>query len=546
MWGIKRDMNEVVDISKKGLIVSFIHWCISFYTDKLVFSYDKVILGSDEFVAFILTKFIFLITLVILWQFIFLFIKNRGLVNKRYLKFSFIYFAIMMGFLLVTWPGVWRWDEFSILSMAKGFTLNYWQHYITSIFYIISMMMIPFPTGIVIIQLFIISLIVGYIVYKVNRYTRNSKLSYLMFLPFLMFPIIENNLYPLRLSIYSYVEILFLFEILFIKLDKRAIKLKNIILLAMLISLLASWRSEGIYYVLLAPMLIIVAFYKDMNLKNKAKIVILSFMFTAILFIPQYLGNKTVSGDDYEITAIANPLAAIVKNTKNNEDIKQDLENIDKVLYIDVINDYDKGMEAYWSGWLVRYGYTPKEFSEFKKSYNNIVMKNMDIFIKERMKTFLETSGYGNKGRIWVYDSAYIFDEEQSSVESYKDFKSNKLTKPISSELRKKAILGLQCRLDKGYRVYEVNGLYSVVYNLIPSIIVLLVIAIISIFKKKYTIGFIVMINLIKVPLIFITAPAPLFMYYVPTYMYGYVMLMLFIVIILYNKNAERKINLFV
>ena len=87
--------------------------------------------------------------LIALWQAAFWAAKHA---DRFFLKVAGGYMLFMMLLLLLTWPGIWRMDEFGILSSSVQLFPHFWQNYITSVFYILALMLLPFPAGVVIVQ----------------------------------------------------------------------------------------------------------------------------------------------------------------------------------------------------------------------------------------------------------------------------------------------------------------------------------------------------------------------------------------------------------
>ena len=90
----------------------------------------------------------------------------EGSVNKIKVikRVAFGYFLLMLVLLLLTWPGIWRMDEFGILTSAVQLFPHFWQNYITSVFYIYALMLFPFPAGVILVQIICISLIIARLV----------------------------------------------------------------------------------------------------------------------------------------------------------------------------------------------------------------------------------------------------------------------------------------------------------------------------------------------------------------------------------------------
>jgi hypothetical protein len=78
------------------------------------------------------------------------------------LHFS-IYLLLLTAVLLLIYPGHWVWDEFNILEVVKTYTPYAWQNYFTNIYYTFCLFIFPSALSIILTQLFIIALFVGYV-----------------------------------------------------------------------------------------------------------------------------------------------------------------------------------------------------------------------------------------------------------------------------------------------------------------------------------------------------------------------------------------------
>ncbi|WP_455541849.1 hypothetical protein [Intestinibacter sp.] len=560
-------------LDKTGFIISIIHFMIGIFTDRLFFNVQ--VIGTDYYstAVYIILKVMYLILLVSVWQIILSTLrkikqKDKSIIN--YLEISTVYFIIMMVFLGLTWPGVWRGNEFGILNGVVDFHIDIWQHYLTSIFYTLCLMLIPIPSGIIIIQNICISLVVGYIIHKIYCYTGRLKFALLMYIPFLMIPIIDQNLYPIRNTLYGYIELFFLFNILFFKYENRKIEKKNIAMFAVLITILSTWRSEGIYYIVLGTSAILLLFNKNFEKECKSKFIIMVLILTAVFYLPQKIFINMAFGDKYEISSIISPIYDVVKSevekttniktkqdttkqqkSKNNSNGKykkaiketisknEDLSNIDKVLDVEFLLENENGLNAYWSKnkTLIREVYTSNEYSKFKKSYLKLIKNNFGAFLNERGELFMKTNAQRD-WNIFVGNTANLYSKKYNTSKKHKAFREGLYTNPINIELRKNTILALEC----GTKDYKANENFKYIYNLIPAIIVLVIITIGSLFMKKYAITIVSLLTLIRIPLVFATAPRALFMYYFSIYLIGTVLGFLVIWSFLYkiiNKNKE-------
>lgn len=241
-----------------SLIISLYIVFISFFLERLWFDMDSL---KNHFMIYTVSK-ILLFGLSFMMCFSFQKLKKNG-----YLSFFVGYTGIMWIMLLLVWPGVWRWDEFWILDGSRYFIPNSYQHWLTSVLYIASLMILPFPTGVIIVQILLISFLVSFIIKTINEnfLHLSNWTKWILLIPFLLFPVIDSNLYPVRCSLYAFAELAFITflinEIFNRKRDPEYMITPNATgIFCCLSILLAVWRSESIYYLVLAPILYMLIF----------------------------------------------------------------------------------------------------------------------------------------------------------------------------------------------------------------------------------------------------------------------------------------------
>lgn len=528
MSSIKNRINYCIrNINIPCLIIFFINLYITFFTDSIIFTGEY----SKKFL-YIVIKSLATVSLFFFWQGIY--ILYRGLKDKdehihRYFKNFCIYFIPMMIFLFLTWPGVWRSDEFSILQGVRNLQLTYWQHWLTDVYYIFSLCIIGFPVGIIIIQLILISGIVSFII-TITYEKINSKYAWVIYIPLFFPTIISNNLYPLRLPIYSFIELLFIFLIINFYISKETIRLKQTIILGILIAILSTWRAEALYYIILAPMVLKILLRNKIGLKCIISILLISFSLGGAI---NYVQNSNKYSLTYSLSGILKPLGAILKSDFKSNNKEEDLKNIEKVFPLDkVLNeDYD------FSGYVLTYLLTndveknDKNFKDnvkqLKRTYIKLILNNFQTYLDERVNTFLLTSGFKRNVNTSCADTSAVFDENYIFGQFKDDFYNlYYLSKPINTELRTSIIRFLECRQFNDY--YKTQQSFHIFFNVVPSIIILTVSAVVGAIKKEKLYFFIPILLLIKVGLVFATAPAIYFMYYLPTFICGYVVGIIF------------------
>lgn len=133
--------------NKKPILIALIQWLLStvLQIDRLFFTYYRL---SKYMLA---TKALYLISLLIVWCFIFEArknIKNGDFAWKRGFFVFKVYFSVMMLLLLVLWPGTWAWDDLGTLSAISYYEgWNAWQHVLTGVYQDVLLQILPFPGG---------------------------------------------------------------------------------------------------------------------------------------------------------------------------------------------------------------------------------------------------------------------------------------------------------------------------------------------------------------------------------------------------------------
>lgn len=525
--------------------IALIQWLVSFYTDKFIFKYYNENLGLLENLManhkIIFYKSMYLILLIIVWNYIsklYIKIKEKDIEARTFIKYFLPYWIIMIIFLAITWPGVWRWDEFTILDNSLGLGVYAWQHYLTSIIYTISLMIIPLPAGIVLVQITIISVIIGYVVSKFSMMIKIDKLTYLLYVPFILFPVIDQNLYPLRISIYSYLELLFWCKIAFLYYDIEEASKKNILFMAFISALLISWRSEGIILIIFLPISFCILFYKKYRNNEKILYIVVTILASIILITPQNYFMGSSDKTRYSITAYVESLDDLIKVEKKLNPDSNLLKSMEKAIYVNKFLEYESGEVAFWSGG-VKENVNEENAQELKKDYFNLVIKYPKEFFSERIRTFIRSCGLNSSGSNQLWNSSELFDSNSNST--YRLFREDfKYNKPVNKNIRKYLINILEGRSIKDYN--KTTILYPIMYNLIIPITLILINFIVGIFKRKVLSICISCCMLCQFLTIFLAAPGSYFMYYFPHYLVGYFGAVLFMILKLGNEKMQHTL----
>ena len=564
--------------NQTALWIAALHFVVSFFTDSFLFSYVKwdfsSLLQGMKSVETICVKAVFLVLLILLWQGIFYFF---GRAHREFRKLALFYFGIMLVLLLLTWPGIWRMDEFGLLSSSLQLYPHWWQNYITSVWYIFSLMLFPFPSGVILVQIMAISLIYARILSNcLGEYDRvmtsrdpakkgqksakggkrnqnEGKIAkkgigvsdkrrtaclLLLTIPFVMFPVLDSNLYPLRMSFYAFLELMLLSE-LYLVYRKRMISQtedgteyddrKVIFMLVPLAAVVTVWRTEAIYYLVFFPVLLCLIG----GLRRYWKQIVLYIVIFVILFAPQKIGEKMTSGDQYELTSVVLPLVPLVLKAQENGE-EELLAQINLVVDTDVISraaaEGKNGINMFWGEPDFQRSYSSDDFARFQSAYRKLIIKYPMVFLQERWQTFLESTALlENTTELFINDE----------VENYRQFQTYPLSHPLSDKIRTTVIKTLEIRRPSDYE--EKYPITDLIYSPIPSILVLLITCVIALVRKKWIPFAVLFTALFRVPLVFLTAPSRVFMYYYSVYLIGYVVLFIQLAVLLLQNAAKAQ-----
>ncbi|WP_090166923.1 hypothetical protein [Pseudobutyrivibrio sp. 49] len=447
-------------------------------------------------------------------------------IQKKRAGFFWIYFAINVCILLLVWPGIFKGDEFYMIPKLMNMDIVWAQSWITSVFYICALMILPYLFSITLLQIFIIGEIASYIFIYIYQNLTKKWLSYFILAPFLLFPVLDNNQFTLRTSLMAWV---LCFMVIY---TSKNIKEGNFfsakvqMLLVGLSVLLMTWKMEYGFIVAVLVVVDLVA----LVMKKIDKRVFISFVTTMIvvyvvLSIPVRMGN---SHNNYKLTSMFTGLSAVLYENYDdilgNEAIREDFEKLDSITPVEDILQSTCLINLPGSYWRLP-SISNEDQMAWLKSAVKICMAYPYTFWGNRYYIFKYTNGMianvinhtGSESSKLVLELEYITNEEVAHFFT----EHFNLSEPLlNRDVRTKVISILACRNNENYS--ETNVLYGILYNtLIPAVLLLLLFAW-DVWKKNYK-EIIIGIVLLSIVIInFILAPAYFWMYYMPFYLSVY------------------------
>lgn len=416
-------MKKMIDI--KALVISVIVASISLLTDRLIFDFY-----SFEKSRYIKLKVIYFVIVIILGQLLkaLLSLARQNKTVLKAVKVTGVCILFCTACLIIVYPGIWIWDNCEMLRGASCLALGGWHGYYMEHFFAFSLMLLPFPAGIIILQIIFIAAIIGREFYLIYSVVENKKLSYIILATVLLPTSLFWILSPYRTAVFGFLVGLETLEFLLMKKAYNG-EWNTLIYYAILYSFTWSFRSEG--YVLLLFIPIIAYFISKINWKKGAFYLIFSLALVLIVKAP------IKSNRAYLTMSLMNPMELMMRHNLNSDDINRDLSSIDKVFSVlamkssastvYAVNGPESAVNK--EGFLDNIYCSKEEWNEMLKAYANVIFFNPQLFLKLRWGTFVPgiTS---SKGAIDTIENCV------SGVMERFMFDSFPLTSPISEDMR--------------------------------------------------------------------------------------------------------------
>ncbi len=377
----------------------------TFITDKRIFTFPAATENgyTSAVTDYAVCKILALLVLYALFRFIFTCIFSKG--EKRQelveiLKCAALYLPVIVICLVIKLPsGYVTNDEYSILSDATALIHDTWFNYMTVYFYIVSLMLVPFKYGPIFTKVIIEFFVVGYCVMRSKRYF-GKKAGMFMYVLFLLYPVIAYTTSAHRLPVYFLIYLALFCKLSFDRLENRDITTSGILFVLLSGAVLTQWRTEGIYLLVLVPILMFIAYPRLRNVKAAAVIIIAYAAVQFVISIPQNGMGDDLSGaaNDRMKPFYAYTITNMFRNGLDTTANAADLEIVDRYISLDAIEKINEHYEDInYEDVLILYkeeflgvredaGYT--EYYEFTQAVKRIFVNNPGVFARTRIGAF--------------------------------------------------------------------------------------------------------------------------------------------------------------
>lgn len=400
-------INLVKSIGKKQRIiavVAFVYWLAGFFFEKLIFTPGA---AGQNVMNYCLVKLLSLLSIYALLLFFVNAVggwKNKSAESET-LKYLLPLFVPVTAFWAVSnaWPLGYG-DQYNILMATLGYeTMAGFFNYMTMYVYMVALNIIPVAGFAVVFKIFLVSMAVGYCIFRFRK-IYPSWICFLLYAPFIIPPgfYLCYNIHrcPMYAPLYMFFSCLLLCD----HLEGKSLGKWKFVLLAVLSAVLTQWRSEGIYLVIFAPVLLYLCYKPDLSRKTAALSIAVMMAVQLLVFIPQSVessklnnenGGRTMPLFEYLITNME-------RKGLDKEKNAADLALVDKHISVEEIHKLNEadGDFNYGDNRIIyhgkRHGATREEIEDFKSAVIRIVIKNPLVYIRTQLGawSYISTANY--------------------------------------------------------------------------------------------------------------------------------------------------------
>lgn len=542
-----------MDRSRKRLgleALAALLWCVlTLATDRLFFRYDwKTPYFFVYKALFVLLAFAVVHGAVTLVRKV----RQKDALALRWLQWMLPYLALTLVVLVIVWPGCWGGDDLDVLHLARTLEPSSWQHFLTSAAFILCLMFIPVPGGVVLIQTLLIAGIVGCFLAAAETLARERMPKppargwfVILYLPFLLPPVILHDMQPFRSTWSTWTELFTVFLLVWWYLRGRAITKKQLAVFTLLGVLTAAWRSESIYYLAALPVLLAFLVGKKL-VRPAAAVVSVVGIVAGTLACSAYSNYLMGSSWEYQRWAMNYQAAALVQDADLEEDAEA-LASINRFFDVQACRELSNVHGPALRDVICRNDgeVTQEDWSDCTKALVKLALKYPGSLLRERLGVFLNTveqrKSDSNQKIVFATTVLVYTDEPDNMRENQKDFLYNSIgAYPLNQQLREDFIMNLS------YRTEFLGGLLAVTWLMLPSFGLLALAILVLLVRRKWMLFFAAGALAARIPLVFLTAPDTYFMYYLTPYMAGYAIAaagLLYGVLLYQKKKQERGIT---
>lgn len=414
-------------------LLAFLWWSFSFYVEHFSFQLEE---RTTHIGWYISSKIVLYFVLFLGCNFLYTAIceccslsKERHFfkVFRQKIAVGTVGYAIpVLGVLFFVWSyrGFYsNYEESFITESAMNYDMmNGVFHYITPLLHMVARMIAPGKYSVIVIKIVIFGFVSGYCIARINK-TWNTYAAVLLYLFLFMPPSLSHGYSIHRCPTYGMVYFGLFTKLICDWKERKKYKVVELGLLSAVIAALTQWRSEGIYFLVLGPFLLMLTYRIPLTKKSCVSILLLQLTLQAVIWYPQ--AQITTMSQKYYNEKRSQPFYDYVLTgmIRNGLDQKKNAEALDicnrfiDIKTIEALNDfygrhaYDEGYASYGDTefYALRENTSDEQLLEYESTVRKIILRNPWIFIKTQIGGFHHISTHYEAfclsavfGNLWV------------------------------------------------------------------------------------------------------------------------------------------------
>lgn len=436
---------------------------------------------------------------------------------RRWLLASGASLVVLVPILVMIYPGHWVFDEYDTVYGASRFFPTAWQGYFTHVYYAFCMYLLPSKVAIVVVQMVFVAVVTGYVVTVLAARLRRPWLASVVLLAVLSPAVLLNDFYPLRLTAFAYLLLLVITHLLRRASEPRIARPAEFVTVAIVISVLCFWRSEGITALLLLPVAFIVLGMGGLRRIAPRRLIGASLAAVLALAFSGWLSTATID-PRYQFTAMINPMSTIIQDSQS-PNLEQDLRAIDAVIDVKTVQAMPSYVEtpALWSAWTK--ADAPAHAGAFTRAYLDLVVHDPALFLDNRVKAYLAANSQ-QPGWVPQVQANGINGSLPQWQEKQTAFAQSTLLGGMWNPTLKYQTARHLFLLDASL---QLTVWTSIVWNATAPIAAVLAGFVLAIVRRRFVLATAAATVAGSAALVFLTEPAAYFMYWFPVYLIGLV-----------------------
>ncbi len=394
----KNTLHKLAALLRPTDALALVWWCLSFWYARLVFVEGAARLHP---VAWTLLRLLTLVTMVLLLRFLDAAVRGlrgggeaAGTLRAALPLFVLLLLAWAFGGF---WPIQYPSDQSNILYSATLYdAMGGFFFYLTPWIPMLGLSLFPHEAAAVVFKILLVSLMAGRCVYRLRR-LYGTYLAYLLYLPFLLPPGLYLSISIHRIPSYAVLYLLFSTVLLCDHEEGRSLTKGRYVLLCLTAAALTQWRSEGIYLVILAPILFLLAYRPQLSRRQKAGALAAFLAAQIAVHIPQ----SVVSADDASERAMPlfeSLITGMERKGLDKEKNAEDLAAVDRYIDLEALHAMNEelGDYVYNDNLILYYGMrenpTPEDVAGFRAAVIRIVLRNPLVYLRNQLACWVHIS----------------------------------------------------------------------------------------------------------------------------------------------------------